>query len=174
MDGWRDVWVCPAGGRPTVLLPVHHDQPAAPLSPLPAYTMHAYNACVVRASRHVFVSRPQQLKPQGSGARSPEPSLLLSFSPSLRFASLIAFAKQRPKQRTHTVTCNWPKLLACRAGGCQCLSPRRAGSAAPQTQIHIKSNQIEHAPHAYTYFTLYSTCRFRKFVYNVACSRSLW
>jgi hypothetical protein len=66
MYGWRDVWMSGgADAQPCCCLSISQ---RALLSPLHA-RMHAYSACVVRALRHVFVSRPQAslIKPQGSG-----------------------------------------------------------------------------------------------------------
>lgn len=80
MDGGMYGWM--SGGRThNCVLPISISQRAL-LSPYLHARMHAYNACVVRASRHVFVSG---LRPQGSGAQgSPEHFLLLLLFASLR------------------------------------------------------------------------------------------
>jgi hypothetical protein len=149
--GWRDVWI--SGGRThSSVLPMSISQRAL-LSPYLHARMHAHNACVVRASRHVFVSG---LRPQGTG--SPEH---LSPSPSLRFSSYCNL------NNTHcdlALACQPACLPAASASRRRCLSPhpRRAGQCrATDTEHFIKLQ----------YSSTVCTCRFRKFV---ASTRSLW
>lgn len=75
-----------SGGRTVSLCRPRPAYPSASANrSLHARRMHAYNACVVRALRHVFVSRlkPSNIKPQGGHPKnlpSHLPFLSLGFS----------------------------------------------------------------------------------------------
>ena len=137
------------------MLPVH--QPALPLL-TSTCTMHAYNACVVRALAPCLRIRPQLASTSttpASGLRgSPAPDSG-TFS-SLLFASFrfVSQATTNPNStHTHTVTdlaflylCQCLPAWPCRARGC--LSPR-AGTAAPQTQTQWNTHHT-HSTHNFT------------------------
>jgi hypothetical protein len=163
MDG--GMYGCPAGGRTTVCCLSISERYSAPY--LHA-RMHVYNACVVRALRHVFVSgRPHQASGLRGGSPEPSPSLLFS-SPSRATQTIHTVIWPLPASQPANIQYTVVRTPGFRAG---CLSshPARAGSAAPPTPTQQNTRNTHHAPH--TYFTLYSTCRFRKLV---ASYRSLW
>lgn len=87
---------CP-GGRTTFVA-----YPSASAIPIPIQSlhapMHAYNACVVRALRRVFVSR---LKPQASGGGR---GVTRTF---LRFSSLLIRLRNQPNLNNNTHTVTW-------------------------------------------------------------------
>lgn len=123
--------------------------------------MHAYNARVVRALRHLFVSR--LIKPQGSGGVTR--TFLGPFS-----SLLFAFATQTAYTATWLLPASLPDASHYYACASWCAGTLRADSAAPQTQRQQTQHKhnTQHAPHTYTYFTLYSTCHFRKFVASIS------
>jgi hypothetical protein len=118
------------------------------------------SACVAPCLR--IRRAPSSLRPQGSGGGV---TRNLPFS-SLRSLRLRNATNPNNAHRDLPASQSSVSWLLAPGSWCQCLlsitSPRRAGSAAPQTT----TRNTHHAPNAYfTYFALYSsTCRFRNFV----------
>ena len=81
MDG--GMYGCPANAQLCVAYP---SASGATQPPTRTARMHACGACVVRALRHVFVSR-LKLKPQAGLRGHPKPNLPLPFSSLLAFLS---------------------------------------------------------------------------------------
>lgn len=105
--------------------------------------MHAYNACVVRALRHLFVSR--LIKPQGSGGvirtfLGPFSSLLFAFAnnPNSIYRDL-ALACQPARRQPLLCMC----LLVCRhsARG-QCRATDTETTDSTQTQHATRTSHI--------------------------------
>lgn len=153
VSGWRDVWM--SGGRtPLCFARIH--QPASAI-------LHTRTHACVQCTRSACVAPSLRIPPQGSGGVTR--TFLGPFS-----SLLFAFATQTAYTATWLLPASLPDASHYYACASWCAGTLRADSAAPQTQRQQTQHKhnTQHAPHTYTYFTLYSTYHFRKFVASIS------